>query len=74
VLDIKGWTHGLYDRARVHQRSRIIALAIDARRRHFPDETPYVYQPLAGQEDDNKWSPDTRESVLRNYNLNDLRI
>jgi hypothetical protein len=74
VLDIKGWTHGLYDRARVHQRSRVIALAIDARRQRFPDETPYVYQPVMGQEDDNQWSPDTRESVLRNYNLNDLRI
>ena len=74
VLDIKGWPHGLYDEARVHQRSRVVALAIDARRRRFPDETPYVYQPLAGQEDTNEWGPDTRESVLRNYNLNDLRI
>ncbi len=74
VLGIEGWTHGLYDEARVQQRSRVIALAIDARRQRFPDETPYVYRPLTGREDANTWGPDTRESVLRNYNMNDLRI
>jgi hypothetical protein len=73
VLDIKGWTHGLYDQTRVHQRSRVIGLAIDARSQHFRAEEPYVYQPLAGQEDANRWGPATRESVLRNYNSNDRK-
>lgn len=74
VLNIEGWTHGLYDEERIHKRSRVIALAIDARRQCYPDETPYAYLPLTQEAGTNEWGPDTRESVLKNYNLNDLRI
>ncbi len=64
----------VYDAERVRERSRIIALAIDARQQRFPNETRYVYKPLTGQEDANRWNDDTRVSLLRNYNLKDLSL
>jgi ectoine hydroxylase-related dioxygenase (phytanoyl-CoA dioxygenase family) len=63
-----------YDAARVHQRSRMIAVAIDARHRRFPRERRYVYQPLRGEEDANRWTEAVRESVVKNYNLLDVHI
>jgi hypothetical protein len=70
---LDGVTH-TYDRERIHQRSRIIQLAIDARRKRFPEETPYVYQPLAGHEAENTWSDAARDSILKDYNLLDMYI
>ena len=60
LLGVKGWgaqkESGLgwasdepYDEARIHERSRIIALAIDARHQRFPHEPRYHYQPLADE-------------------------
>ena len=69
-----GWEGVAYDEARVHERSRIIPLAVDARSQHFPDEDPYQYQPLSGELEKNRWNRDTCEQLLRNYNLNDLVI
>jgi ectoine hydroxylase-related dioxygenase (phytanoyl-CoA dioxygenase family) len=63
-----------YDEARITERSRIIAIAIDARRQLFPQERSYVYRPLAGQEDANRWNETTRETVLKNYNQRDMFI
>ncbi len=63
-----------YDAARVHRRSRMIAVAIDARHRRFPRERRYVYQPLRGEEDANRFTEAVRESVVRNYNLLDVHI
>lgn len=34
----------------------------------------YYYQPLSGHEKDNRWSDETREKVVKNYNLLDLSI
>ena len=70
---LDGKTH-TYDEGRIHQRSRMIAVAVDARRKRFNDETPYVYQPLAGQEDDNVWTEEKRQSFLKDYNLRDMYI
>ncbi|MDA0788023.1 MAG: phytanoyl-CoA dioxygenase family protein [Proteobacteria bacterium] len=61
----------IYDEDRVRQRSRVLGLAIEARRQRFPDETPYDYQPLRGQVFE--WNDTARES-LRGYNLLDLGI
>ncbi len=73
-----GWTakseEVIYDEARIYGRSRLIALGIDARQQRFPDEPRYVYQPLIGEEDANRWNEDTRESVLKNYNQRDLGL
>jgi len=63
-----------YDAARVHQRSRMIAVAIDARHQRFPQERRYVYQPLRDEEAANRWTEAVRESVVKNYNLLDVHI
>ena len=79
VEGVHGWDFRdrqpvLYDHARIHGRSRIIQLAIDARQQRYPDETPYAYQPMAPEADALRWSPRTRETVLKNYNQLDLVI
>lgn len=63
-----------YDEARIAERSRLIALGIDARQQRFPNEERFVYAPLAGQDAENRWSESARESVLKNYNLRDMYI
>ena len=64
----------VYDEQRVFDRSAVIAVAIDARRQHFPDEEPYVYRPFVGIEDEFRWNEETYENVIRDYNLKDLGI
>jgi len=69
--------HGLmetYDLDRINERTRILQLAIDARRQRFPQETPHIYKPLAGHEDENRWSETTRQALLKNYNQRDMFI
>jgi len=63
----------VYDDAYIRERSRLVGYAIDARRRRFPQEPPYTYQPLAGQEARYRWTPDARAG-LKDYNLQDLGI
>ena len=58
----------------IHERTRRIAIGIDARRQHFPNETPYCYQPLVGEEEQNRWKEETRQKVVMNYNLRDMYI
>lgn len=63
-----------YDEARIKERSRIIQLGIDARRQRFPNETPFVYKPLAGEAALIRWSEEARSKMLRNYNQQDMFI
>lgn len=63
-----------FDEERVRERSRMISVGIDARRQRFPEERPYVYRPGIGQEDRNRWSEETRNSIVRDYNLRDMYI
>ena len=63
-----------YDAARLHQRSRLIAIAIDARHQRFPHERRYAYRPLLGEEGRNRWTAEVRETVVRNYNCLDVHI
>ena len=70
---LNGQTVG-YDEARVQERSRMIAIAIDARAQRYPDEERYQYLPLAGFEAENRFNEETRERVVKNYNLLDLHI
>jgi hypothetical protein len=74
VLGVRRSNGEVYDEKRIHERSRIIALAIDARQERYSNEPRYVYQPLVGEEEANRWSEETRESILKNYNLNDLHL
>ncbi len=77
VLNIRG--AGMHAEAAVmdakfiDERSRLIGLAIDARRQRFPGETPYLYAPFAGRQDEFKWNAQT-QSTLKDYNLMDLSI
>jgi hypothetical protein len=63
----------VYDEARIHERSKAIMWAIDARAQRFPDEERFVYQPFGGHEDEYRWTPETIEQ-LRDYNARDLGI
>lgn len=63
-----------YDDARIFERSRVIAVAIDARAQEFPEETRFEYQPFIGQEANYRWNEHTRKSIIHDYNLKDLGI
>lgn len=64
----------VYDEQRIHDRAAVIQLAIDARRRHCPDETPFSYEPFRGLEDDYRYEGATIERVLRDYPIHDIAI
>merc|ERR1712216_870580 len=51
----------VYDDAFIHERSKMIVWAIDARRQRFPREKPYVYQPFAGLQEKYQWTPELRQ-------------
>ncbi|MFT5175147.1 MAG: hypothetical protein ACI8W7_003336 [Gammaproteobacteria bacterium] len=63
-----------YDAQRLARRTRLIAVAIDARRQRFADEPRYVYAPLLGREDENRWNEATRKAVVDNYSVYDMYI
>ena len=77
VLDVQGaGIHSpvaVYDREVIEERSRVIGYAIDARRRKYPDEAPFVYRPFAESGKTFVWDDAARAS-LRDYNLLDLSI
>jgi ectoine hydroxylase-related dioxygenase (phytanoyl-CoA dioxygenase family) len=60
-----------YDEAHIEKRSRAIALAIDARRQKYPDETPFVYKPFADR--NVVWNQAARAS-LHNYSVMDMSV
>ncbi|MFN0090416.1 MAG: phytanoyl-CoA dioxygenase family protein [Acidimicrobiales bacterium] len=85
VLGVKGklslrgddlrWGDGpAYDEERVFLRAAVIQVAIDARRRRFPAETPFAYQPFLGREDEFRCDEAGFERVIRDYNTRDLAI
>jgi hypothetical protein len=63
----------IYDEHRIRERSRVIMYAISARQQRFPDETPYRYEPFAGEENEYRWTPAV-QAGLKDYNLLDLGI
>ena len=63
-----------FDAQRIYQRSRMIAVAIDARRQRFPDEAPFRYEPLANDDAAFCWNEQTRQDIVRDYNLLDMYI
>jgi hypothetical protein len=63
-----------FDTVHINERTRMIAIGIDARRQRFLDETPYRYQPLADKEDENRWCEETRRSAVKDYNLRDMYL
>jgi hypothetical protein len=77
VLGVKaGGVHNaeaIYDAKRIEDRSRVIALAIDARRKRFPKEDSFCYKPFVGRKTKDVWNIDSLET-LKDYNLLDLSI
>lgn len=77
VIDQQGVLSGagnVYDQEYVRERCRSIAIAIDARAQRFPSEQRYRYAPFEGHEDENRYTADTRSTVLKDYVLRDLGI
>lgn len=77
VLGVKGGgVHNktaVYDAQRIHERARMIGYAIDARRKRFPAETPFVYRLHAEAGETYRWD-DTARAAIKDYNLLDLSI
>jgi ectoine hydroxylase-related dioxygenase (phytanoyl-CoA dioxygenase family) len=62
-----------YDAQRIRERARLIGYGIDARRRRFPNETPFVYKPHADEGLTYRWG-DEAKAGIKDYNLLDLSI
>lgn len=63
----------VYDAARIHERAKVIGYAIDARRKRFPAETPFLYRPHVEAGETYRWD-DTARAAIKDYNLLDLSI
>lgn len=78
VIDVVGRPFGTdrdiaYDDDLIRERSKLIGYAIDARRRRFPDETPYVYRPQADAGESLVWDEAARQTAY-GYNLKDMVV
>ena len=62
-----------YDENAIRNRARMIGYAIDARHRHFPDETPYSYRPHVEAGETFHWDEAARQASY-GYQLHDLII
>jgi len=62
-----------YDEALIDERSKPLGYAIDARKRRFPDEESYQYQPFIEAGKTFHWS-ESAKAELKDYNLRDLSI
>ncbi len=63
----------VYDAERIAERSKMIGYGIDARRRRFPHETPFIYKPHAEAGATFTWDAEAKASI-KDYNLLDLSI
>lgn len=63
----------VFDADFIAERSRVMGLAIDARRQRFPGETPYDYKPLSDVQSEIKYNAAAQAGLL-DYNLMDLSI
>lgn len=62
-----------YDEQRIHERAKMIGYGIDARRKRFPNETPFAYKPHVEAGECYTWS-DAAKATVKDYNLLDLSI
>lgn len=77
VLNVEsGGVHNpisVYTEDYIRSRSRMIMFGINARRKRFPDEVAYDYEPLKDNAADYAWES-SRMSELTDYNLQDIGI
>ena len=77
VLNVRsGGVHNpvsLYDAEYIRSRSRLIMYGIDARRQRYPDESSFVYAPLAEAAGKYEWNESARADI-HDYNLQDIGI
>ena len=64
----------IYDERRIRERSEVIGVAIDARSKFYPDEPPYAYEPLIGEEESLVFNSENWHRGIKDYNLKDLSI
>jgi len=64
----------IYDEQRIDDRSRVIAVAIDARSQFYPNQEVFNYLPMSGREDLLRFNPENWHKIIKNYNLKDLAI
>jgi hypothetical protein len=62
-----------YDDAWISERAALIGYGISARRQRFPDETPFVYRPLADAGERHEWNEAAR-AAIREYHRLDILI
>jgi ectoine hydroxylase-related dioxygenase (phytanoyl-CoA dioxygenase family) len=73
ALSMNG-SNTVYDEKRIFERSAVIQVAIDARNQHFNDEPAFTYKPFVGLEDKHRFSKETFNKVIKDYNTKDLAI
>jgi len=69
-----GGAFKVYDEQYIDERSRMIMLAINARRLRYPHETPYTYRPYVGREQECEWSEESKSSSYGKYWQKDIVI
>jgi hypothetical protein len=62
-----------YEDAWIRRRSAVLGYAIDARRQHFPGETPFAYAPHVASGETYRWGEAARQQ-LSGYHADDLII
>ena len=60
-------------RKKIKERSRLVGLAIDARKQRYPDEISYEYKPLRDDSTTLRWKTGMLET-LKDYNMLDFSI
>jgi Phytanoyl-CoA dioxygenase (PhyH) len=63
----------VYDDKRIAERAKLIGYGIDARRKRFPNERPFVYSPHTNACLAYRWD-DEAKAGIKDYNLLDLSI
>lgn len=63
----------VYDAQRIHERSKMVAYAIDARAQRYTDETSFIYKPFSDLNEEYHYDQHVKGSLI-DYNLLDLGI
>lgn len=77
VLDVKGaGIHSesvVYNSELISKRTEVLGYAMEARKKRYPDEQPFSYQPFVDSDQSFTWNEKAREAI-KDYNLLDLSI